>query len=73
MDLETYRRSLDVSYRDLALLIERATSSVHRWCTGAARPSLDTAEEIERATGGEVTAAELRCYRAPVGDDEAAQ
>jgi len=54
--LDHHLKQKNVSRRDFARLINVHESVLSRFCNGLARPALDTAFAIERATDGEVPA-----------------
>jgi len=56
MTLVEFLASTGTSQIDFAKKIKRTQGSVSRLCSGLARPSLDLAFEIERATEGKVRA-----------------
>jgi transcriptional regulator with XRE-family HTH domain len=59
MKLATYREAEGLSLTDLAARLGRPVSTVHSWLNGDRRPSWDAVASIERATGGQVTAADF--------------
>ena len=59
MDLRTYRKQQGWTQAELGNLVGVSGVTSHRWERGAARPSLDAVEAIQRISGGAVTVSEL--------------
>lgn len=55
MKLSTYLAERGISDKDFGASIGRERSVVSKYRSGSVRPTLDTIQAIERATGGLVT------------------
>jgi len=59
MRLDIWLRTHRITIKDFAVSIEVSREHVHAIISGKRRPSKKLARQIEKATAGEVTAAEL--------------
>lgn len=59
MTLTEYLKTHRITATDFAALIGRSKSFVSRLRTGEAAPSLETLQQIQRVTGGQVTPADF--------------
>lgn len=60
MDLKTYLDETGTTQTALAKQLACSQGLVNQWLTGLQRITAERAVQIEQATGGKVTAAELR-------------
>jgi len=59
MDLRTYRKQQGWTQAEMGNLVGVSGVTIHRWERGAARPSLDAVEAIQRISGGAVTVSDF--------------
>ena len=59
MTLSEFLAAKDMTIVALAASLGRPVSTVHGWVRGTRRPGWDDVPQIERATGGAVTAADF--------------
>lgn len=71
MDLRTYRKQQGWTQAEMGNLVGVSGVTIHRWERGAARPSLDAVEAIQRISGGAVTVSDFMREAAPAASASA--